>query len=144
MVLSVKMPDRGVFARRMYVRLPKDRQIQILLLGCLALGALGACIPAPQPKECKILLECIYEAEDAGASRPGDALVANSDAYSPENEAAVYAAFGEEGDCWKNGPWDPYYAICASTCRKTLQDDCQDEELCSDAIAVEGLTCDSL
>ena len=71
-----------------------------------------------------------------------EALLEDSDAFSAENEAAVETAFGEEGDCWKNGPLDPYYTACESACRQTLQEDCGEDALCTAAIAQESLTCE--
>lgn len=115
----------------------------IPLLGTFAV-AIASCLPAPQPPECRALLACIYERDD-GDEIPEGHFGQDEDLYDEDNETAVTNSFGPGGECWQNGPIDPYYDACSTRCREHLVADCDAEtSYCAADIEEQGLDCENI
>ncbi len=108
------------------------------------LFAASSCIPTQQPKVCEVALECVYAISDGGAVGQANEFSEGANLQSPDNKAAVYGAFGEGGECWKNGPMDAYYGLCLETCQEILLEDCESSAICGEVLAREGITCEVL
>ena len=124
-------------------RLPCLARSGFALVVLAVLGGVG-CVPAPQPAECRALLACIYERDDQDEIPEGH-FGEDEALYEEDNQAAIQNAFGPGGECWQNGPLDPYYDACVARCRGHLSADCAaDTQYCTADLEAEGLTCDAV
>lgn len=95
-----------------------------IVLGALAAPALWGCQAGQQPEACEAFLVCFYP-ENEQLSPDFEDDRPQSDSLAEDAQAA----FGSEGECWKNGSGDRFHQICERTCRDVIHDECTAEEL---------------
>jgi hypothetical protein len=91
--------------------------LPIMLLAGLASAA--GCETGQQPVECELFLTCFYPSDD---SLSPDRVDGRQQSDAMRDEAT--AAFGRDGECWRNGEDDRFYKICQRTCVDILVDEC--------------------